>query len=183
MSQANTYPLALLADPPTRYVDGAVMDYLLIEAANALRASSTVAATRAKKIEQEMADAGLVPPTVSKSQDNRDSVGSSVTRPASYVDEEDEGLRLRLEALGSHVGANFAEKLILVYADNTFKPLTRISSWEGRAETNKQAKLYVAFPAGLIRGALSRMGLHGTVTPEITASPHCTFQIKLPKNA
>ena len=59
---------------------------------------------------------------------------------------------------------------------------------------------YVALPAGLIRGALARIGLHGTVTTEITSLPHCmflfnialtshltptagTFQIKLPKNS
>ena len=32
---------------------------------------------------------------------------------------------------------------------------------------------YVALPAGLIRGALARIGLHGTVTTEITSLPHC----------
>ncbi|KAI6020985.1 NO signaling/Golgi transport ligand-binding domain-containing protein [Pisolithus microcarpus] len=212
-----------LADPPVLYVDGAVMDYLAIEAVSALRASSAVAAARATKIEREMAQAGFVPPPpVPKPHDNRDSVGSNTARPHSYVDEEDEAIRSRLEAIGLHVGANYAEKLcrdralfsdsldavkfickelwvscwdkqvdnlrtnhrgVFVLQDNTFKPLTRISSWEGRAETLKRAKLAAALPAGIIRGALSRMGLHGTVTPEITAPPHCTFQIKLPKNA
>ncbi|KAI5997854.1 hypothetical protein F5J12DRAFT_725137, partial [Pisolithus orientalis] len=57
--------------------------------------------------------------------------------------------------------------------DNTFKPLTRISeSWESRTETFKRANLVAAFPAGITCGALSRMGLHGTVTPEVTAPPH-----------
>lgn len=32
---------------------------------------------------------------------------------------------------------------------------------------------YVALPVGLIRGALGRIGLHGTVTTEITSLPHC----------
>ncbi|KAL4064756.1 NO signaling/Golgi transport ligand-binding domain-containing protein [Scleroderma yunnanense] len=200
-----------LADPPTHLVDAALIDYLIIEAVAALRVSSAVADAHAKKIEQEMAEAGLLPP-------QRDSIASR----SSYVDEEDEAIRSRLESMGLHVGANFAEKLsrdrplfsdsldaikfvckelwvacwdkqvdnlrtnhrgVFVLQDNTFKPLTRISSWEGRAETLKRAKLYVAFPAGIIRGALSRMGLHGSVTPEITSPPHCTFQIKLPKNA
>ncbi|KAI5997856.1 NO signaling/Golgi transport ligand-binding domain-containing protein [Pisolithus orientalis] len=215
--------LVALADPPAVYVDGAAMDCLVIEAVSALRASSAVAAARATKIELEMAQAGFVPPPpVAKPQhSSKDSVGSNTARPHSYVDEEDEGVRSRLEAIGLHVGANYAEKLcrdrplfsdsldaikfickelwvscwdkqvdnlrtnhrgVFVLQDNTFKPLTRISSWEGRAETLKRAKLAAAFPAGIIRGALSRMGLHGTVTPEITAPPHCTFQIKLPKN-
>lgn len=199
------------------------MDYLIIETVSALRVSATVSAVRAKKIEQEMAEAGLLPPPpVLKSHEQRDSIGSTTARSSSYVDEEDEGLRSRLEAMGLHVGANLAERLsrdrplfsdsldaikfickelwvacwdkqvdnlrtnhrgVFVLQDNTFKPLTRISSWEGRAETLRRARLYVAFPAGIIRGALSRMSLHGTVTPEITSPPHCTFQIKLPKNA
>ncbi|KAI6028101.1 NO signaling/Golgi transport ligand-binding domain-containing protein [Pisolithus marmoratus] len=207
--------MTTLADPPVLYVDGALMDYLVIEAVSALRISSAVAAARATKIEHEMAQAGFVP----KVQDNRDSLSSNASR---HVDEEDEGIRARLEAIGMHVGANYAEKLcrdrplfsdsldavkfickelwvscwdkqvdnlrtnhrgVFVLQDNTFKPLTRISSWEGRAETLKRAKLTAALSAGIIRGALSRMGLHGTVTPEITTPPHCTFQIKLPKNA
>lgn len=32
---------------------------------------------------------------------------------------------------------------------------------------------YVAMPAGIIRGTLIRLGLHGTVTPE-TNAPQCT---------
>jgi hypothetical protein len=59
---------------------------------------------------------------------------------------------------------------------------------------------YTYVPAGIIRGALARLGLQGTVTPEITDLPRCeptplleistvlilplasgTFQIKLAK--
>lgn len=76
--------------------------------------------------------------------------------------------------------------------DNTFKPISRTSSWQGRSEALKRARIvcippplqlpsstdlsrpkYVALPAGLIRGALARIGLHGTVTTEITSLPHC----------
>jgi hypothetical protein len=32
---------------------------------------------------------------------------------------------------------------------------------------------YVALPAGIIKGALSRIGFHGTVVPEITTPPQC----------
>jgi len=104
--------LALLADPPARYVDGALMDYLIIEVVSALRVSAAVSAARAKKIEQEMAEAGLLPPPpVSKTHEQRDSIGSTTARSSSYVDEEDEGLRSRLEAMGLHVGANLAERL------------------------------------------------------------------------
>jgi Transport protein particle (TRAPP) component len=32
---------------------------------------------------------------------------------------------------------------------------------------------YVAMPAGIIRGALARLGFQGTVVPEVTSLPQC----------
>lgn len=219
MQAASASALSALADPPARMVDGAAMDYLLIEAVNALRVSSAVASARAKKIEHDMVEAGLVPPPA-KQQNPRDSASSTSGKIPGPAD-EDEGARSRLEAIGMHVGGNFAERLcrdrplfsdsldvikfvckdlwvscwdkqvdnlrtnhrgVYVLQDNAFKPISRISSWEGRQEALKRAKLYVALPAGIIRGALSRIGFQGTVVPEITTLPQCTFQIKLPKN-
>ncbi|KAG2160246.1 NO signaling/Golgi transport ligand-binding domain-containing protein [Suillus bovinus] len=213
--------LSALADPPARMVDGAAMDYLLIEAVNALRDSSAVASARAKKIERDMVDAGLVPPPLTTKQQNPRDSGSSTSGKISGPGEEDEGVRSRLETIGMHIGGNFVERLcrdrplfsdsldvikfvckdlwvscwekqvdnlrtnhrgVYVLQDNAFKPIARISSWEGRQEALKRAKLYVALPAGIIRGALSRIGFQGTVVPEITTLPQCTFQIKLPKN-
>ena len=37
-------------------------------------------------------------------------MGSTIARSSSYVDEEDEDLRSRLETMGLHVGANLAER-------------------------------------------------------------------------
>jgi trafficking protein particle complex subunit 6 len=110
--------LASLADPPTRYVDGAAMDYFLIELVNTLRASSAVATARAKKIEQEMIDEGLIPapaptPAPVPKTTQRESVASNTSRSAaekSSVNADEEGLRTRLEAIGMHVGANFTER-------------------------------------------------------------------------
>ncbi|KAF5376870.1 hypothetical protein D9615_007261 [Tricholomella constricta] len=222
--------LAALADPPTRHIDAAVMDYFLIELVNTLRESSAVATARSKKVEQEMVEAGLIPPPVAvssappaKKESARDSVTSPNSRntaKAAVLDEEEEAVRVRLEAIGLHVGANFTERLcrdrpmfsetldaikfickdiwaacwdkqvdnlrtnhrgIYVLQDNAFKPISRLSSWEGRAEAVKRARLYVAMPAGIIRGALSRLGFHGAVVPEVASLPQCTFQVKLPK--
>jgi len=221
--------LAVLADPPIRHIDGPAMDYFVIEMVNALRESAAVATARAKKIENEMAEAGLIPPASSlppavpaKKESARDSVTSLASRSgkSQAVDEEEEAIRIRLEAIGMHVGANFTERLcrdrplfsetldaikfickdiwaacwdkqvdnlrtnhrgVYVLQDNAFKPISRLSSWEGRAEAIKRAKLYTAMPAGIIRGALSRLGFNGTVSPEITSLPQCTFQVKLPK--
>ncbi|RDB27291.1 Trafficking protein particle complex subunit 6B [Hypsizygus marmoreus] len=214
--------LAALADPPTKQIDAAVMDYFLIELVNTLRVSSAVATARSKKIEQEMVEAGLIPapmPTSHslplKKESARDSV-TSLKGKAPAIDEEEEAVRTRLEAIGIHVGANFTERLcrdrplfsetldaikfvckdiwaacwekqvdnlrtnhrgIYVLQDNAFKPISRLSSWEGRAEAIKRAKLYVAMPAGIIRGALSRLGFHGAVAPEVTMLPQCVEYI------
>ncbi|CDO70966.1 hypothetical protein BN946_scf184829.g75 [Trametes cinnabarina] len=111
--------LAAVADPPPRYVDGAAMDYFVIEMVNALRASSAVATARTKKVEQEMIDAGLMPapappPPALKKEQMRESMGSnlslsSLSKTGREGDEEE--LRARLEAIGMHVGANMAERL------------------------------------------------------------------------
>ena len=34
---------------------------------------------------------------------------------------------------------------------------------------------YVAMPAGIIKGALARMGYQATVTPDIPRLPQCAF--------
>ncbi|KAF7965045.1 hypothetical protein HWV62_835 [Athelia sp. TMB] len=242
--------LALLADPPARHVDACAMDYLLIEAVRALRASAAVAAARRARVEAEMAAAGLLPRALDKGErrEGRESVGSAVGGgEGKGLSEEEEAVRGRLEAIGMHVGANFSERLcrdkplftetldaikfvckdiwaacwekqvdnlrtnhrvrlpppplpllpffpiramlmdvdgqgVYVLQDNAFKPLARLSSWDGRADALHKAKLYVALPAGIIRGALARLGLQGTVVPEVTTLPQCTFQVKLPKN-
>ncbi|KAI1789158.1 transport protein particle component [Ganoderma leucocontextum] len=229
-STSSVPSLAAVADPPARYVDGAAMDYFVIEMVNTLRASSAVAVARAKKVEKELVDAGLMPPTalvppaLKKSQ-LRDSVGSDMSHNSISQDrreEDEEELRARLEAIGMHVGANMAERLchdrglfsdtldvikfickdlwnvcwekqvdnlrtnhrgVYVLQDNSFKPLARVSGWEGRAESLKRAKVYVTMPAGVIRGALARLGFQATVIPEVTTLPQCTFQVKLPKGS
>ncbi|CAK5270260.1 unnamed protein product [Mycena citricolor] len=225
--------LLALADPPARQVDGAVMDYFMIELVNALRASAAVATERSKKIEAEMVEAGLIPPALSgptphslkRDATARDSVTSVNSRAStsgrvSGADEGEEAVRQRLEAIGIHVGANFTERLcrdrplfgetldaikfickdiwaacwdkqvdnlrtnhrgVYVLQDNSFKPVTRISSWEGRADAIRRAKLYVTLPAGIIRGALSRLGYQTTVSPEITSLPQCGAQFTEPQ--
>ena len=116
-------PLAALADPPIRYVDTAAMDYFLIEMVSAIRESAAVATARQKKIEQEMIEAGLIPPTpippVVKKENARDSTASIVSRPASTsgkstADDEEEQVRQRLESIGMHVGANFSERSVFL---------------------------------------------------------------------
>ena len=107
----NTPSLATLADSQPRLMDAAAMEYFLIEAVQTLRHSSAVADSRAQKIEDEMIEAGLIPsppPQVRAKKDaQRDSVG---TGTSAQSDDEEEGLRARLEAIGLHVGANITER-------------------------------------------------------------------------
>ncbi|OBZ79572.1 Trafficking protein particle complex subunit 6B, partial [Grifola frondosa] len=235
--------LAVAADPLVRQMDGAVMDYFLIEMVNALRESSAAATARAKKVEQEMIEAGLipapapVPPALSMKHTLKDSVASTASRSSigkAAGDDEEEELRARLEAIGMHVGANTAERLchdrglfsdtldaikfvckdlwaacwdkqvdnlrtnhrgVYVLQDNAFKPISRVSGWEGRGESVRRSKLYVAMPAGIIRGALARLGFQAAVVQNVrififarnSASDDRqyvgTFQVKLPKGS
>ena len=120
-----TSTLAALADPPIRQIDGAAMDYFLIELVATLRESAAVATARSKKVEQEMIEAGLIPrptPVPSSHKKEKESPArDSVTRTGSaaggksVVDEEEEPVRQRLEAIGMHVGANFAERFVSLH--------------------------------------------------------------------
>jgi hypothetical protein len=111
--------LALLADPPNKFIDAPAMDYFLIEMVNTLKQSAAFATARSKKIEQEMIEAGLIPapaplPLNLKKESARNSETSLASRSGSAakggVDEEEEALRVRLEAIGMHVGGNFTER-------------------------------------------------------------------------
>lgn len=127
--------LPVLADPPIRLADAAALDYLIIEMTHTLRASSAVASARVKRIEREMVEAGFMPEPPDKAslakekekerlkKEQRESGGSAGTRasvgPASglgksnELDEEEEGLRIRLEAIGVHIGGNVAERCVI----------------------------------------------------------------------
>jgi trafficking protein particle complex subunit 6 len=108
--------IAPFADPPLRLMDGAAMDYFLIEMVNTLRISSAVASARSQRLEQEMIDAGLLsasPLPPSSKKDKRDSTGSLTSYAGQgLADDDDEGLRSRLESIGMHVGANITERYI-----------------------------------------------------------------------
>jgi hypothetical protein len=84
-----------MADAPVRFMDGAAFDLFLIEMVNTLRASSAHAQARARKVEQEMIDAGLLPtplPTPAIRKDHRDSTTSLASKATTKADDEEEGL-------------------------------------------------------------------------------------------
>jgi len=124
-------PLALTSvDGPPRLIDGAAMDYFLIELVSTVRESAAFATRRQKAIEAEMAEAGLVPSlpatTAASKPSARDSVTSLGSKKAggAYYDEEEEPVRARLEAIGMHVGANFSERCV------SSRKYRRMSQWQ-----------------------------------------------------
>lgn len=197
--------LGTLANPPLALVDGAMFDYFLMEMVATIRQSSVVASQRQKQLEDEMANANLLQHSQHRSGHQQltedalrarlDNIGAQVG--ASLVEKLSKDRQRFTDTLDSvkfickdiwmAVWDKQVDNLrtnhrgVYVLQDNAFRPLMRISSPEGGADALAKAKIYLAFHAGVLRGALARLGLQGTVTPEVTSLPQCIFQIKLPR--
>ena len=64
--------------------------------------------------------------------------------------------------------------------DNAHPVLTRCSAPAAKQATAKQlASLHIKFPSGLIRGALSGLGVVASVSAEVSDAAKCQFTIKL----
>ncbi|KAL3455632.1 transport protein particle component-domain-containing protein [Aspergillus heterothallicus] len=66
---------------------------------------------------------------------------------------------------------------VYVLTDNTFRPFARMSM-AVRSEAVAMAQAYLWFPCGVIRGALSNLGINTSVQAETTELAGATFQIK-----
>ncbi|XP_037955998.1 trafficking protein particle complex subunit 6b [Teleopsis dalmanni] len=66
-----------------------------------------------------------------------------------------------------------------VVQDKAFRFLTRISTGSQQLE---HAPKFVAFTCGLVRGALSNLGINSTVTAEVQSIPACKFHIEVNRN-
>ncbi|KAI1893370.1 hypothetical protein AGOR_G00123040 [Albula goreensis] len=65
-----------------------------------------------------------------------------------------------------------------VLQDNKFALLTQFSNGKQYME---EAPKYLAFSCGLVRGALSNLGLDSVVTAEVSNMPSCKFQVVIQK--
>ncbi|RWS07988.1 trafficking protein particle complex subunit 6B-like protein [Dinothrombium tinctorium] len=65
---------------------------------------------------------------------------------------------------------------VYVLLDNKFRFLTQTSN--GKQYLDLLPK-YLAFTCGLIRGALSNLGIVSIVTAEVVVSPSCRFQVQV----
>ncbi|KAF7513288.1 hypothetical protein GJ744_009709 [Endocarpon pusillum] len=66
---------------------------------------------------------------------------------------------------------------VYVLTDNTFRPFLRMSMSNSN-EAVAKAQPHLFFPCGIIRGALSSLGINATVQAESTDLPMAVFQIK-----
>ena len=69
---------------------------------------------------------------------------------------------------------------VYMLLDNKLKLLARCSPNAARQDAAKQhGALYAQFPSGLIRGALSGLGVVASVSAEVSDLPKCQFTIKI----
>ncbi|KAG7278658.1 hypothetical protein CRUP_014013 [Coryphaenoides rupestris] len=66
-----------------------------------------------------------------------------------------------------------------VLQDNKFALLTQLSN--GKQYLEDAPKVYLAYSCGLVRGALSNLGLESVVTAEVSLMPSCKFQVVIQK--
>lgn len=67
---------------------------------------------------------------------------------------------------------------IYVLQDNKFRLLSQLSAGKQYLE---HAPKYLAFTCGLVRGALSNLGVKSIVTAEVSVMPACKFQVMIQK--
>ena len=72
---------------------------------------------------------------------------------------------------------------VYVLQDNAFKPLSRVSTSRGAQETTKEIKLFLAYPVGIVRGALAQLEVPSVVMAETSQAPQCTFHVKTQRSA
>ncbi|KAL5604691.1 hypothetical protein BROUX41_001958 [Berkeleyomyces rouxiae] len=66
---------------------------------------------------------------------------------------------------------------VYVLTDNTFRPLSRMSA-EAGGQAVVRAQPFLWFPCGIVRGALSAMGIDATVSADTSELPTAIFQVK-----
>ncbi|RKP00546.1 hypothetical protein CXG81DRAFT_315, partial [Caulochytrium protostelioides] len=70
-------------------------------------------------------------------------------------------------------------KGVYVWSDHHFRWFRSFASVQGAADTSNKTAPYLAYPCGLVRGALANLGVAGTVAAEAVHVPHVTFQMKV----
>ncbi len=109
--------LSKLADSSPHEIDGAVLDYLVIELVDTFRSSAASARARFQRHEQDMISAGFLPQSAKRKAEQSGS---------GYYD-DDQAIVARLEHAGKHVGANLTERW-QIYSAEAFPLMTTVNS-------------------------------------------------------
>ncbi|SOV02912.1 related to TRS33 - subunit of the transport protein particle complex [Ustilago sp. UG-2017a] len=67
---------------------------------------------------------------------------------------------------------------VYVLHDNQFQPLRHASTAQGPAVTAKEARVFLSYSVGIVKGALSQLDVTSVVVAETNQAPGCTFHVK-----
>lgn len=70
---------------------------------------------------------------------------------------------------------------VYVLHDNNFGPLRHVSTAHGAQTTAKEARVFLAYAVGLVKGALAQLDVPSSVVAETNQAPQCTFHVKTQK--
>mmetsp|Transcript_12857 Transcript_12857/g.30512 ORF Transcript_12857/g.30512 Transcript_12857/m.30512 type:complete len:164 (+) Transcript_12857:86-577(+) len=71
---------------------------------------------------------------------------------------------------------------VFVLQDNRFRWLMRLApdaAGEAKQDVHKLAQEYLAFPCGLVQGALCTLGVNCSVTADSSSLPICSFTVRI----
>ncbi|TKY89678.1 hypothetical protein EX895_001463 [Sporisorium graminicola] len=67
---------------------------------------------------------------------------------------------------------------VYVLHDNQFQPLRHVSTAQGAQVTAKEARVFLSYPVGIVKGALAQLDVPSAVVAETNQAPQCTFHVK-----
>ncbi|PWN46235.1 hypothetical protein IE81DRAFT_343857 [Ceraceosorus guamensis] len=184
-------------------VDYFCLSALSIEMVSVLAASTIIARKRRNRVFEDMREAGLVVNQEIHTEETEllrrlEGIGASAGHgfadklllerqqppPSSTLEVLKfvckEVWTASFEKQVDHLRTN--HKGVYVLQDNHFKTLRHISAPLGPSDSAQAAKIHLAYPTGIVRGALARLGVQASVVGE--TSPHpgqlsaCTFHVR-----
>ena len=72
---------------------------------------------------------------------------------------------------------------VYVLHDNHFQPLRHVSTAQGAQVTAKEARVFLSYPVGIVKGALAQLDVPSAVVAETNQAPQCTFHVKTQRSA
>ena len=67
---------------------------------------------------------------------------------------------------------------VYVLHDNQFQPLRHVSTAQGSQVAAKEARVFLSYPVGIVKGALALLDVPSAVVAETNQAPQCTFHVK-----